>query len=91
MLVTLKSTPWSNMNQGFHRFSELFAQLGLPCADHEIQHFIQRHSPLASGVKLEDADFWTPAQATLLKEEILHDGDWAEVVDQLNAALRRAK
>ena len=79
------------MNQSFHRFSELFAQLGLPSEDHEIRRFIQGHAPLAPGVKLEEADFWTPAQATLLKEAILHDGDWAEVVDQLNAALRRGQ
>ena len=78
------------MNQGFHQFCELFAQLGLPSEDHEIRGFIHRHSPLPSSVALEEADFWTPAQATLLKEAILHDGDWAEVVDQLNAALRRA-
>ena len=91
MLVVLKQLRWSSMNHGFHRFSELFAQLGLPSADHEIRLFIQRHSPLAPGLKLDEADFWTPAQATLLKEEILHDGDWAEVVDQLNAALRQGK
>ena len=62
------------MEKSFHRFSELFAQLGLP-----------------ADVLLADAPFWTPAQATLLREELLEDADWAEVIDQLNAALRAPK
>jgi len=75
--------------EGFHhRFSELFAQLGLPADPAGIAAFIQRHSPLPAGVLLAEAAFWTPAQANLLREQILCDADWAEVVDQLNAALR---
>jgi hypothetical protein len=76
------------MNQTFHRFSELFSQLGLPSSDQGIREFLATHSPLASGVLLADAPFWTPAQASMLSEEILEDADWAAVVDQLNAALR---
>ena len=39
-------------------------------------------------VALADAPCWTPAQAAFLREEILEDADWAEVVDQLDARLR---
>ena len=75
------------MEQPVHRFSELFSQLGLPADVASIHAFIERHSPLHSGTRLEDAAFWTSAQAHLLRELIAQDADWAEVVDQLNAAL----
>lgn len=76
------------MNNFHHRFSELFQQLGFPSDVESIRRFVISHSPLDSGVKLENASFWTEAQAELLREEILQDADWAEVTDQLNAALR---
>ena len=76
------------MEMSHHRFSDLFAQLGLRSDPASIQAFIGDHAPLAPGVLLADAPFWTAAQATLLREELLEDADWAEVVDQLNAALR---
>ncbi|MBT9531914.1 MAG: DUF2789 domain-containing protein [Pseudomonas sp.] len=76
------------MEPSYHRFTELFAQLGLPVDVAGIRQFIAQHSPLEAGVKLEEASFWSSAQATMLREEILLDADWAEVVDQLNAALR---
>jgi hypothetical protein len=77
------------MDDFHHRFCELFAQLGLPSDPPGIAAFIASHSPLADGVLLADAPFWTPAQATLLREQLLSDADWAEVIDQLNGALRR--
>lgn len=77
------------MEQSFHRFSELFAQLGLPNDAQSISAFLRRHAPLAAHVGLADAPFWTEAQATLLREELWEDADWAEVVDQLNTALRQ--
>jgi hypothetical protein len=76
------------MEMSFHRFSELFAQLGLPDGDADIRSFLRTHSPLPPQMLLADAPFWTPAQATFLREEIREDADWAEVVDRLNAALR---
>ena len=76
------------MEATHHRFSELFAQLGLPNDDVSIGRFIQAHRPLAADILLAQAPFWTPAQAGLLKDEIGRDADWAEVVDQLNLALR---
>jgi len=77
------------MNSSYHRFSELFLQLGLPADVEGIKHFLDSHRLRDSSVRLEDAPFWTKAQATLLRDEILQDADWAEVVDQLNVALRR--
>ncbi|GJG97837.1 DUF2789 domain-containing protein [Cupriavidus pauculus] len=76
------------MDTPFHQFSDLFAQLGLPSDEASIRAFIGSHSPLASDVDLWDAPYWTPAQATLLRDEIMEDADWAEAVDQLNLALR---
>lgn len=77
------------MSQTFHRFSELFAQLGLPSDEAGIQQFIQQHAPLPHAVNLADAPFWTPSQQAFLREGLLQDADWAEVIDQLNSALRR--
>lgn len=76
------------MDSPYHRFSELFAQLGLASDGESIRRFIAEHRPLPGDVMLEDAAFWTPAQAQLLRETIADDADWAEVVDHLNAALR---
>jgi hypothetical protein len=76
------------MEATYHRFSELFAQLGLPNDDASIGSFINSHRPLAPELLLAQAPFWTPAQSSLLKDEIRRDADWAEVIDQLNLALR---
>jgi hypothetical protein len=65
--------------------SNLFAQLGLPADGLSINRFIEQHGPLPESVLLADAPFWTPSQAAFLREEILEDADWAEVVDELNA------
>lgn len=76
------------MDAFYHRFSELFAQLGLSREPANIRAFIEKNSPLSAEVRLEDASFWSAAQATLLREKLQDDADWSEVVDQLNAALR---
>lgn len=78
------------MNQPIHHFSELFAQLGLASDDQAIKEFLAAHRPLADEIVLADARFWSKAQAAFLREEWLEDADWAELVDQLNAALRAA-
>lgn len=75
------------MQSTFHPFSELFAQLGLPADKTSIEAFIATHAPIAADVELADALCWTPAQASLLREEIRLDAEWAETVDQLNLAL----
>ena len=75
------------MESSMHSLSNLFAQLGLLSDEFAIQRFIKTHSPLATNILLSDAPFWTLAQASFLREEILNDSDWAEVFDQLNAKL----
>ena len=76
------------MDQPIHPFSDLFAQLGLPADEQSIRQFIASNGPLSADILLADAPFWTPSQATFLKEEKLEDADWAELVDQLDLALR---
>lgn len=76
------------MSPHYHQFCELFAQLGLPSEVQDIATFIKSHSPLNAATRLEDAPFWTPAQAALLRDELVGDSDWSAVVDQLNLALR---
>lgn len=70
-----------------HSMENLFAQLGLPCEITKIQRFIMTHGRLSHDILLEEAPFWTPAQSTFLKEEILMDADWAAVIEQLNEAI----
>ena len=76
------------MDQPIHPFSDLFAQLGLAADEQSVRQFIATHGPLRAGILLADAPFWTPSQAAFLKEEKLEDADWAELVDQLDLALR---
>ena len=76
------------MNLPTPRFHALFRQLGLDSEDHQIRHFIRTHSPLPDQIRLADAHFWSPTQASFLREALLLDSDWAAPVDQLNAALR---
>ena len=76
------------MEPSVHSLRNLFEQLGLPGGEAEIERFVATHRPLAAGLLLADAPFWTAAQAQFLREEIAEDADWAEVVDQLNLMLR---
>ena len=76
------------MEPSIHRFSELFAQLGLPSDGPAIQAYIAQHAPLDASVRLHDASFWTAANARMLQEMTAADADWAELVDQLDVALR---
>lgn len=68
--------------------SNLFAQLGEPSDAAAIERFIAAHAPLAENVQLYEADFWTPAQAGFLREALVDDAEWAEVVDELSNELR---
>lgn len=66
----------------------LFQQLGLDHDQESIDRFIKRHSPLPEDCRLADAPFWDTAQADFLRQQLLADAEWAEVVDQLNLLLR---
>ena len=68
----------------------LFSQLGLKSDEQSIETFIADH-PLAEGVELFEAPFWSPSQASFLKEELLKDGPWALVVDEQNVRLHTSR
>lgn len=70
-----------------HNLSNLFDQLGLASDSTAIERFIQLKRPLSTNALLSEAPFWTSPQALFLREEILKDADWAEVIDQLNIRL----
>lgn len=70
-----------------HSLGDLFAQLGLPADPASIEKFVATHRPLPDGVAVADAPFWTASQAQFLREEILEDADWAEMVDTLGSML----
>lgn len=76
------------MDTSKHTLSTLFGQLGLANDLHSINQFIASHR-LPLGTTLAQADFWTPAQASLLSEALAEDSDWAEVVDELAAQLSK--
>ncbi len=75
------------MDVSRHTINDLFAQLGLPADPAAIDDFVAAHRPLESNVALYRAPFWTPAQRSFLKQEIIDDADWAGVIDELNARL----
>lgn len=70
-----------------HDISSLFAQLGLPSDAAGIEAFIAAHRPLDNNVALYRAPFWSQAQRTFLKEEIIGDAEWALAIDELNTLL----
>jgi hypothetical protein len=76
------------MEAPVHHMSHLFAQLGLPSEPGAIDRFIASHSPLPAAMLLSEAPFWTAGQAAFLREGLLVDADWAEVIDALNGELR---
>lgn len=79
------------METAFHPLKSLFEQLGLPADGDAIDQFIQVHAPLDPSIVLAEASFWEPSQKNFLRDEILKDADWAEVIDLLNAQLREPR
>ena len=75
------------MDRTAHDMANLFAQLGQASDPVSIDQFIKSHGPLPNTTPLNEASFWTPAQASFLREAISDDGDWADVVDKLNLQL----
>lgn len=72
-----------------HSMANLFAQLGLSAEPADIDNFIAERRPLAHGVTICDAPFWTEMQCRFLREGIRLDADWAGVIDQLNTRLSK--
>lgn len=75
------------MEANVHTMSSLFDQLGLPADTASIDEFVSHHGPLDRGVSLCGAPFWSTAQRTFLKEEMIEDADWVGVIDELNVRL----
>ena len=75
------------MDRSLHSINTLFAQLGLPNQDHEVDQFIRTHTLFSQGIPLDEASFWTPSQASFIKESLDFDSDWSEAVDELNTRL----
>ena len=76
------------MEPAFHRFTDLFTQLGLPSDVRDIGRFINANTPLPGELAIADAPWWSPSQATWLRQVMAEDADWALLVDQLSLALR---
>lgn len=75
------------MSHVHHSLEDLFAQLGLNSDAVSIERFIAQHRPIPNDVALYRAGIWSPAQRTFLKEELIGDGEWALVIDELNRRL----
>ncbi|GAL07657.1 DUF2789 domain-containing protein [Photobacterium aphoticum] len=71
-----------------HDLSALFSQLGLNNSHDFIEQFLSEHH-LAQHERLADASFWRPAQKRFIQESQEQDADWCEVIDQLDALLRK--
>lgn len=67
--------------------STLFDQLGLPSDPASIDAFIATHRPIPNEMKVSEAPFWSEAQGSFLKEQLMDDAEWAPVVDELNVRL----
>ncbi|MGQ8363676.1 DUF2789 domain-containing protein [Glaciecola sp. 1036] len=66
---------------------DLFQQLGLKNDQAAIDAFIEEHKGLNDNVYLHKAPYWNESQSAFLKEAIVEDAAWAEVIDELNARL----
>lgn len=75
------------MRLQIHELNDLFAQLGLPSTDQDMETFIACNH-LDHLQKLHEAAFWSQAQAELIRQLWLEDADWCEAVDILNMRLR---
>ena len=53
----------------------------------EIDAFIASHRPIPNHMKVSEAPFWSEAQGSFLKEQLMDDAEWAPVVDELNVRL----
>lgn len=69
-----------------HTMNNLFAQLGLPNSDSEIEAFIKENQ-LPERVTLKEAPFFDEQQLMFIEEEWKLDAVWALVIDELNTRL----
>lgn len=67
--------------------SSLFAQLGLPNSQNNIDSFVSEHW-LEASIPLSRAPFWSDSQRHFIEESLREDGVWSEVIDELDCLLR---
>jgi hypothetical protein len=77
----------SQMDTTLNDLSHLFKQLGLPYHQEEIDEFVNKNR-LDKQTLMIDADCWSPSQRAFLKEALLEDAQWSEVIDQLDVMMR---
>lgn len=77
------------LEQTEYTMNNLFAQLGLPSSDSDIDAFI-KNNQLDEEVSLKDAPFLDEQQKMFIREEWKLDAVWALVIDELNARLHEA-
>ena len=77
------------MDTSPHNLKALFEQLGLPSSEQDTTRFLKEHSPLDPELKLVEAEFWNPGQRSFLIEALADDSDWTELIEHLDAVLRR--
>ncbi len=68
--------------------SHLFEQLGLENSEESIEKFISSNTILDK-VLIFQADIWNESQKSFLKESIEEDAQWSELIDHLDAQLRK--
>lgn len=71
-----------------HDITTLFKQLGLPSSESQIDAFIAENQ-LSATTLLQDAPFWDESQQHFIAESLAEDGDWSEVIDELDVRLRQ--
>lgn len=76
------------MDRSQHDMAGLFAQLGLDNTRSGIYHFVKANN-IEHDIPLEEAEFWNQSQASFISDSLQEDGDWSEVVDQLDVMLRK--
>lgn len=69
-----------------HTMNDLFAQLGLPNTDADIETFI-KNNQLPEHVTLKEAPFFDEQQLMFIREKWKLDAVWALVIDELNVRL----
>ena len=76
------------MTNQIHNLKELFAQLGLPNSERDIDRFVTRHH-LDQRQKLHEARFLNQAQKDVIRQMWLDDADWSGVIDDLDTRLHQ--
>lgn len=67
----------------------LFEQLGLPSDEAAITQFIAQNGSLPADMPIWYAPCWNASQAQFLREKTFDDGEWVDVIDELNTRMHQ--